>query len=116
MNTLVVLLLITGIVCVTISWFKRDLQCPPPTVIYRYVPANTLDTQFSKENLPSNLYSDMFNNDNLWIGGMSMSMGKTPGLSIPKDNSAPVPFMSMTPTPIPDQPILSGPNTGPQGL
>ena len=96
MNTLVILLLIIGITCVTISWFRHDLKCPPPQIIYKYVSANTIDTQFSKENLPSNLYSDMFNNDNIWIGGMSMSMGKTAGLSIPKNNKSP---FTTTPSP-----------------
>lgn len=38
----------------------------------------------------------MFNNDNLWIGGMSMSMGKTVATAV-KPSS--VPYMSMTPTP-----------------
>jgi hypothetical protein len=46
----------------------------------------------------------MFNNDNIWIGGMSMSMGKTVGLSIPKKNyvspftTTPAPFTT-TPSP-----------------
>ena len=62
----------------------------------------------------------MFNNDNVWIGGMSISMGKTAGLSIPKTTHAPIdsayqikqnqftPFMSMT-----NAPIIKNSNTGP---
>jgi hypothetical protein len=105
MDILVLLILIIGIIFVAISWFKNEIHCPPPQVIYKYIPANVIDTQFSKENLPSNLYTDMFNNDNVWIGGMSMSIGKTVAAS-----SKPVsqPYMSMTPTP-----AISPANTGP---
>ena len=111
MDILVLLILIIGIIFVSISWFKNELHCPPPRIIYKYVPANVIDTQFSKENLPSNIYNDMFNNDNIWVGGMSISMGKTAGMSIPKNQPTPtplqntssltksVPFMSMTPKP-----------------
>lgn len=96
MDILVLILLIIGIIFISIALFKKDLHCPPPQIIYKYIPANIIDTQFSKENLPSNLYTDMFNNDNLWIGGMSMSMGKTVATAV-KPSS--VPYMSMTPTP-----------------
>ena len=120
MDIIILLLLVIGIIFVSISWFKNELHCPPPQIIYRYVPSNTLDVQFSKENLPSNLYNDMFNNDNVWIGGMSISMGKTAGLSIPKTTQVPIdsayqikqnqftPFMSMT-----NAPIIKNSNTGP---
>jgi hypothetical protein len=114
-SLLIILLCIVGIVSISVSVFNKELQCPPPQIIYRYVPANVIDQQFSKENLPSNLYGDMFNNDNIWIGGMSMSSGKTAGLSIPKKNKAPSPFMSMTSLP-PTTPVISGPITGPSGL
>lgn len=98
-NILVLLILIIGLISIAISFFKRDLKCPPPRIIYKYIPANIIDTQFSKENLPSNLYTDMFNNDNIWIGGMTMSMGKTVAASSVTNNQKPVPYMSMTPTP-----------------
>jgi len=77
MDVIVLILLIVGIIFVTVSFFKDDLKCPHPQIIYRYVPENVIDTQFSEKNLPSNLYTDMFNNDNIWVGGMNMSMGKT---------------------------------------
>ena len=118
MDILVLLILIIGIIFVSISWFKNELHCPPPRIIYKYIPANILDTQFSKENLPSNLYNDMFNNDNIWIGGMSISSGKTVGLSIPENQSTPtplpsfgksVPYMSMTTTKT--NPLKTGPVT-----
>ena len=77
MDVIVLLLLVIGIVFITVSWAKHDLQCPPPQIIYRYVPGTVLDTQFSKENLPNIIYNDMFTSDNIWVGGMSMSSGKT---------------------------------------
>jgi len=119
MDILVLLILIIGIIFVSISWFKNELHCPAPRVIYKYIPANVIDTQFSTENLPSNLYNDMFNNDNIWIGGMSISSGKTAGLSIPKNQETPtplpslgksVPFMSMTSRPT-SVPANTGPRT-----
>lgn len=122
MDILVLLILIIGIIFVSISWFKNELNCPPPRIIYKYVPANVIDVQFSKENLPSNIYNDMFNNDNIWIGGMTMSMGKTAGMSIPKSQPTPtplpassanksVPFMSMT-----QKPTVNIISTGPRTL
>lgn len=123
MDILVLLILIIGIIFVSISWFKNELNCPPPRIIYKYVPANVIDVQFSKENLPSNIYNDMFNNDNIWIGGMTMSMGKTAGMSIPKSQPTPtplpnassanksVPFMSMT-----QKPTVNTISTGPRTL
>lgn len=77
MDIIVLLLLIFGIILITVSWVKSDLQCPPPQIIYRYVPETILDTQFSEKNLPNKIYSNMFNTDNIWIGGQTMSMGKT---------------------------------------
>ena len=35
-----------------------------------------LDFQFSESNLPTKVYEDIFKNDNIWIGGMTMSYGR----------------------------------------
>jgi hypothetical protein len=125
MDILVLLMLMIGIIFISISWFKNELQCPPPKVIYKYIPANVIDTQFSKENLPTNIYGDMFNNDNVWVGGTTMSMGKTVVLSTPPPKQTetqsvesskqttipkPVPYMSMTPTTT-ISPLYTGPIT-----
>ncbi len=107
MDIIIIILLIIGIASISISWFKNDLHCPPPEIIYRYVPANVIDTQFSAENLPSNVYGDMFNNNNILVGGKTISIGDY--TSPPKQS---VPFMSMKNTPIPLN-LNSGPNTGP---
>ena len=109
------LLFMIGCICFSISWLKSDLQCPPPQIIYRYIPSNIIDTQFSQENLPSNVYNDMFNNDNIWVGGMSVSMGKSiHNTSNNFNGSHSKPFMSMNPTLTPN--TNYGPATGPFGL
>ena len=107
-NYIIILLFVTGVVFVSISWLKKDLSCPPPHIIYRYVQANILDTQFSSENLPSNVYNYMFNNNNLLVGGITATIQETNRKQI--RNS--VPFMSMITTPIPNQ-KYKGPITGP---
>lgn len=112
MNSLFFIVLITGIILISVSWFKNDLTCPPPHIIYRYVPASILDTQFSKENLPSNVYNDMFNNNNLLVGGVTMTLGESTDRT--KNTRTSVPYMSMTIPSINDK--NKGPVTGPSGL
>lgn len=72
-------LLVIGIISIMYSWMKTDItaNCPEPKIIYRMVPKHTLDVQFGKENYPSNIYLDMFNQSNPWIGGYSLGIGKT---------------------------------------
>ena len=48
-----------------------------PKIIYRFVPKHSLDVQFGKENYPSEIYLDMFNESSPWIGGFTVGMGKT---------------------------------------
>ena len=120
MDILVLLMLMIGIIFISISWFKNELHCPPPKVIYKYIPSNVIDMQFSKENLPTNIYGDMFNNDNVWVGGTTMSIGKTVVPITPKSDESnkqttipkSVPYMSMTPTPTTStSPLYTGPIT-----
>lgn len=72
MDFIVLLLLIIGVAFVTISWARADLKCPPPKIIYRYIPKHTLDIQFGTENTPSEIYKDMFVKSSPWIGGFSL--------------------------------------------
>jgi hypothetical protein len=73
MDLIVLILLTLGIVSVTVSWLKADLKCPPPKIIYRFVPKHTLDVQFSEnENSPSIIYKDMFTAGNPWVGGYQL--------------------------------------------
>lgn len=77
MDIIIILLLVIGLTLVGISWVRSDLNCPPPQVIYRYIPKHTLDVQFGEENAPSEVYKDMFTKSSPWIGGTTLGMGKT---------------------------------------
>lgn len=68
-DIVIMMILVVGITLVTVSWLRRDLKCPPPQIIYRYIPKHTLDVQFGEENLPSEVYKDMFTKSTPWIGG-----------------------------------------------
>lgn len=72
MNPILLLLLIIGIASVATAFVKAQARCPPPKIIYRYVPKNTLDVQFGEDNNPSDIYKDMFLNSNPWIGGYTL--------------------------------------------
>lgn len=71
------ILFIIGLISIIYSWIKTDIKCPQPKIIYRYVPKHTLDVQFGKENYPSDIYLNMFNESSPWIGGYTLGMGKT---------------------------------------
>lgn len=104
---IIIILLVTGLVFTSISWLKNEISCPPPHIIYRYVPENIIDTQFSQENLPSNVYNDMFNSNNILVGGMSTTIDQE---SLNKQRNSP-PFMSMSTTRNVNN--KTGPATGP---
>jgi len=77
MNLIILVMLILGTILVCISWLKSELRCPPPQVVYRYIPKHTLDVQFGQENNPSEIFSKMFNDFSPWIGGYQLGNGKT---------------------------------------
>lgn len=85
MDIIILFLLITGITLVIISWLRSDLKCPPPKIVYRYVPKHTLDVQFGNENYPSEIYKDMFTKSSPWIGGFGLG-NKTFVSEVPKGN------------------------------
>jgi len=72
MDIIILLLITIGIVFVSISWAKSELKCPPPKIIYRYIPKHTLDIQFGNENVPSEIFKDMFLKPSPWIGGFGL--------------------------------------------
>ena len=76
MNLIIFILLIIGITSVIVSWLKAELKCPPPKIIYRYIAKNPLDIQFGSENLPSQVYNDLFTKNNPWVGGYTLDNGK----------------------------------------
>lgn len=77
MNLFSVALLIIGAVLVIVSWLRSELQCPPPRIVYRYIPKHTLDVQFGEENAASEIFNDMYNKNAPWIGGYELGFGKT---------------------------------------
>jgi hypothetical protein len=77
MNPILLLLLIIGITFVATAFVKAQSKCPPPKIIYRYIPKNTLDVQFGEDNNPSDIYKDMFLKSNPWIGGYTLGDKKT---------------------------------------
>ena len=89
MDILLFVLLVTGLVLLGISWFKSELTCDPPKIIYKYVPASTLDVQFNNENFPSQIYNDMFTQSSPWIGGFTLGNGKTYAVQQAQKSSKP---------------------------
>jgi hypothetical protein len=77
MNLITAIILIVGILLVIISWLRSELQCPPPKIVYRYIPKHTLDVQFGDENNASVVFDDMFSSNAPWIGGYELGFGKT---------------------------------------
>jgi hypothetical protein len=77
MDIIVLMIFVVGMVMVAISWFKADLKCEPPKIVYRYIPKHMLDVQFGDENSPSDIYKDMFTKGTPWIGGFELGNGKT---------------------------------------
>jgi hypothetical protein len=73
MNIFVVFLLTLGLTCLTVSWLKSQMKCPPQKVEYRYVKQTDLEAQF--QNMPSDIYNDMFNGPTPWLYGRNF--GKT---------------------------------------
>lgn len=72
-------LLTIGLISIIYSWIKTDItsNCPEPKIVYKLIPKHTLDVQFGKENYPSEIYLDMFNQPTPWIGGYTLGIGKT---------------------------------------
>lgn len=77
MNLVTAIILIAGVLLVIISWLRSELQCPPPKIVYRYIPKHTLDVQFGEENNASVVFEDMFTSNAPWIGGYELGFGKT---------------------------------------
>lgn len=72
MELIVLIFLIIGITSVSLSWAKSNSKCPPPKVVYRYIPEIPLDTQFGDNNQPSVVYKEIFLEGSPWIGGFKL--------------------------------------------
>ncbi|NBU34016.1 hypothetical protein EB118_03600 [bacterium] len=58
---------------------KKPLKEQPSVEIKKEfeTKAIPLDYQFSDKNLPSNVYTGMFNGGNVWMGGYNLDTGRT---------------------------------------
>jgi hypothetical protein len=72
MNPVLLVILIIGIALVSSAFIKSRSRCPPPKIIYRFIPRNTLDVQFGEDNSPTEIYKDLFLKSNPWIGGYNL--------------------------------------------
>ena len=76
MNFILIFMLVIGCTLISISWLKSELVCPPPKVIYKFVPKHTLDAQFSVENRPSLVYKGMFEAPSVFLHSRGVGDGK----------------------------------------
>ena len=77
LDMLIIILLGISIYLWTIAWF-RDPRCPAPQIIYRTQRKPLpLDVQFSESNFASNVFSNLFTQPNVWIGGMQADSGRS---------------------------------------
>lgn len=70
-----------------IMYLTKKSRCPPcpepQSKSIRIIPE--LDIQFSENNLPSKVYQDVFQNENIWVGGYSSGMNSGRGVRL-KEN------------------------------
>ena len=77
MNIIVYILVLLGVVSISLAIFRSEKDCPPQKIEYRYIPNYQLDVQYSEENMPSKVFSDMFKISSPWVGGTQLGIGKT---------------------------------------
>lgn len=68
------MIIIGGYLIIT---FGLTTKCPQQKIIYKKVEMHPLDIQFSEQNKPSKVFSNLFSNPNVYIGGYSLDIGKT---------------------------------------
>ena len=65
MKSFSILFLIFGIILLVSGYYKKNQQCPPTKIEYRYIPRNFYEEQNSENNL-SEVFSDMFSKSDVW--------------------------------------------------
>ena len=65
MKSIIILIFIVGLVMVVSGFYKQNLKCPKPQIVYRYVPKTFEEEQ---ENPPSvlKMFSGLFNDPSAW--------------------------------------------------
>lgn len=90
MNLISVIILLVGVILVTISWLRSELKCPPPRIVYRYIPKHSLDIQFGQENKASDVFFDLYSKKTPWVGGYDLVGGTQESV----DDERPFQFLS----------------------
>ncbi len=74
MKTIILLLAMAGIILVAVGYVQNNLQCPPPTIEYRYVTKTFDDEQNDQQPLLSIAgINTMFQKDSPWIDAKNLS-------------------------------------------
>lgn len=73
---LFIILLFILMMCIMIMIMYPE-KCEPKVIYMAADEQQLLDLQFSKENLPTIIYRDMFAQSSPWIGGYQLGDGKT---------------------------------------
>lgn len=65
MNSIVLLIFLTGIIFIVIGYTKSQNKCPPPKIEYRFVPRSFYEQQLSPDNI-SLRFQNMFSQNSPW--------------------------------------------------
>ena len=76
MNSIAILILVTGIIFLIVGYNKTTNKCPPPRIEYRFLPRSFYDEQMNPVNI-DNLFSDMFNGKDSWLNRINNVSNKS---------------------------------------
>ena len=65
MNSLVLLLFLIGVICITVGYTKSTDKCPPTKIQYRFIPRTFYEEQLSPSNITAT-FQDMFSKASPW--------------------------------------------------
>jgi len=65
MKSIILILFIVGVICISAGYSKQNMHCPPSVVQYRYIPKTFNEEQSTQEPLIS-VYGSMFSNESPW--------------------------------------------------
>ena len=68
---LTLLIFFSGLSFIVIGYVRSAAHCPPPKVIYRFVPRSFKEEQEAPV-LPSTIFADLFNAPSPFVGGFSI--------------------------------------------
>ena len=65
MKSIIMLLFMIGLIMVVAGFYKKNLKCPPPKVIYKYVPRTFKEEQENPAQA-TDIFSKMFKEPSSW--------------------------------------------------